>query len=128
MLAVMERDKMKVARRLTGGNIEVNVGGHIVGAGNLTVIAGPCAVEGEEMLRETAVLVKKTGAHMLRGGAFKPRTSPYSFQGLGLEGLEILNKVGRELNLPVVTEVLDAGDVDLVAEYVDVLQVGARNM
>ncbi|MGE5416429.1 MAG: 3-deoxy-7-phosphoheptulonate synthase [Acidobacteriota bacterium] len=128
MLAVMERDKMKVARRLSGGNIEVNVGGHIVGANNLTVIAGPCAVEGEEMLRETAVLVKKTGAHMLRGGAFKPRTSPYSFQGLGLEGLEILNRVSLEMNIPVVTEVLDAGDVDLVAEYVDVLQVGARNM
>ncbi|MGE5543588.1 MAG: 3-deoxy-7-phosphoheptulonate synthase [Bacillota bacterium] len=94
----------------------------------LAVIAGPCAIENEQMLRETAELVTEAGAQMIRGGAFKPRSSPYSFQGLGLPGLKILHRVGQEMGVPVVTEVLDSGDVEMVAEYADVLQVGARNM
>jgi len=94
----------------------------------LAVIAGPCAIENEEMLRETAWLVVESGARMIRGGAFKPRTSPYSFQGLGLPGLKMLHRVGQELGVPVISEVMDSGDVEVMAEYVDVFQVGARNM
>jgi 3-deoxy-7-phosphoheptulonate synthase len=98
------------------------------GGNTLTVIAGPCSVESREMLRQTAQVVKRAGATMLRGGAFKPRTSPYSFQGLGLEGLRLLSETRRETGLPVVTEVLDTRHVEMVAEHADMLQVGARNM
>ncbi len=99
-----------------------------IGGEALTVIAGPCSVENRAMLRETAEAVKSSGATILRGGAFKPRSSPYSFQGLGREALELLVEVRAETGLPVVTEVLDTRDVDLVAEHADMLQVGARNM
>lgn len=92
------------------------------------LIAGPCTVESEEQMLKTAIEVKKAGAGMLRGGAFKPRTSPYAFQGLGLKGLKILQKIGKKTTLPVVSEVLDTKDVSWVCEYVDVLQIGARNM
>ena len=92
------------------------------------MIAGPCAVESAEQMRATAVGVKAAGAHALRGGAYKPRTSPYSFQGLGQEGLAILREVSRETGLPAVTEVVDAGDVELVDEYAAAFQAGARNM
>ncbi len=102
--------------------------GHVkIGEGFL-VIAGPCSVETEEQIIITAQKVKAAGADMLRGGAFKPRTSPYSFQGLGLKGLKILEKAGKETNLPIVTEVLDPRDVSWVCEYADVLQIGTRNM
>lgn len=104
----------------------VKVGDRRVGEG-LTVIAGPCSVESEEQLLETAQRVKAAGADLLRGGVFKPRTSPYSFQGLGLKGLKLLRKARDETGLPVVTEVLDPRDVGWVSEYADVLQVGARN-
>ena len=99
-----------------------------VGGRDIAVIAGPCSVESRAMMHEIAREVRKAGAVMLRGGAFKPRTSPYAFQGLGTEALEILAEVRRETGLPVVTEVMDTRQVDLVAEYTDVLQVGARNM
>jgi 3-deoxy-7-phosphoheptulonate synthase len=92
------------------------------------VIAGPCSVESEEQTIRTAVAVKAAGAKMLRGGAFKPRTSPYAFQGLGLKGLKILDKAKRETGLPIVTEVVDTRDVSWVGEYADMLQIGARNM
>ena len=94
----------------------------------LAIIAGPCSVEGPEMLRDTAAAVRKAGASMLRGGAFKPRTSPYSFQGLGAAALRMLADVRRESGLPVVTEVMDPRQIDPVAEHADMLQVGARNM
>ncbi|MBX6365006.1 MAG: 3-deoxy-7-phosphoheptulonate synthase [Gemmatimonadetes bacterium] len=100
----------------------------LFGGRELAVIAGPCSVEGAEMLRETAWAVRRAGAGLLRGGAFKPRTSPYAFQGLGLEALRLLAEVRAETGLPVVTEVMDTRQVELVAEYADVLQVGARNM
>jgi 3-deoxy-7-phosphoheptulonate synthase len=93
-----------------------------------TIIAGPCTVESEEQTIETAIAVKKAGADALRGGAFKPRSSPYAFQGLGLKGLQILKKAKAETGLPVVTEVIDSRDVFWVSEYADVLQIGARNM
>ncbi len=105
----------------------VRVGKVRVGTG-FTVIAGPCSVESEEQVLETARAVKAAGADMLRGGAFKPRTSPYSFQGLGFKGLKILEKAREETGLPIVTEVIDTRDVSWVSEYADVLQIGARNM
>jgi len=106
----------------------VQVGEQTFGAGQMQIIAGPCAVEGRENYLEIAMLVKEAGATMLRGGAFKPRTSPYSFQGLQEAGLEILAEARALTGLPVVTEVVDPRLVSLVAEYVDVLQIGARNM
>ena len=105
----------------------IPVGGTAVGSG-LTIIAGPCSVESEEQMFAVALAVKSAGATMLRGGVFKPRTSPYAFQGLGLKGLKILAAAGRETDLPVVSEVLDTRDVSWMADYVDVLQIGARNM
>ena len=104
------------------------IGGASIGSRELAVIAGPCSVEGPEMLRETAYAVRASGARLLRGGAFKPRTSPYAFQGLGLAGLRILSDVRAETGLPVVTEVMDPRQVETVAEHADVLQIGARNM
>lgn len=105
----------------------IDVSGVKVGQ-EFVVIAGPCSVENEKQTIETAIAVKKAGAKMLRGGAFKPRTSPYAFQGLGLKGLKILDKARRETGLPIVTEVVDTRDVSWVGEYADVLQIGARNM
>jgi len=106
-----------------GGDKTVRIGG-----GSLALIAGPCAVEGEAILDEIAGAVKKAGANILRGGAFKPRTSPYSFQGLGEEGLRILRDVGHKHGMPVVTEVMDPRQVPLVERYGDMFQIGARNM
>ncbi len=102
--------------------------GVIIGSQQITVIAGPCSVESYETLGETARGVKASGATLLRGGAFKPRTSPYTFQGLGVDALEMLATVRAETGMPVVTEVIDTRLVDTVAMYADVLQVGARNM
>lgn len=106
----------------------VRVGAVEIGSGKPVVIAGPCAVESREQILEAARLVKKAGAHILRGGAFKPRTSPYSFQGLGLRGLEYLREAADSVGLPVVTEVLDPRMVKVVADYADAIQIGARNM
>jgi 3-deoxy-7-phosphoheptulonate synthase len=99
-----------------------------IGAKRIVPIAGPCAIENREMLKTIAKEIKAAGAQVLRGGAFKPRTSPYSFQGLGEEGLKLLKEVGEEFNLVTVTEVMDTRDVELVARNADVLQIGARNM
>ncbi len=111
------------------GATQVTIGDDcVIGGANLVVIAGPCAVEGRAMLLETARAVKTAGASMLRGGAFKPRTSPYAFQGLGEAALEMLADARADTGLPVVTEVMDTRDVELVSRYSDVLQVGARNM
>ncbi len=116
------------SREFRGGPSVISLDGISIGGTELVVIAGPCAVEGFEMLLETAQAVKAAGAAVLRGGAFKPRTSPYSFQGLGKEGLEMLAEVRRRTGLPVVTEVLSPSDVELVASYADILQIGTRNM
>lgn len=105
-----------------------HVNDHAVGGTQITMIAGPCAVESREQILETAQLVRDAGAHLLRGGAFKPRTSPYSFQGLGQEGLEYLAEAGAATELPIVTEVMSPEQVALVGQYADVLQVGTRNM
>ncbi|MGI6549131.1 MAG: 3-deoxy-7-phosphoheptulonate synthase [Syntrophomonadales bacterium] len=106
----------------------VAIGEHSIGDGSIQVIAGPCAVESREKYLEVAAMVKDAGATMLRGGAFKPRTSPYSFQGLEEEGLKILAEARELTGLPVITEVMDQRSVELVARYADVLQIGARNM
>ena len=106
----------------------VQVGDVSIGAEKVTVIAGPCSVESREQMLEVARSVKASGAAMIRGGAFKPRTLPYSFQGLGVEGLKILAEAREETGLPVVTEVISPESVGIVEEYADVLQIGARNM
>ena len=100
----------------------------VIGDGSLTVMAGPCSVESKEQLFETADAVKAAGATILRGGAFKPRTSPYSFQGLGVQGLRYLAEARERTGLPVITEVMEPNQVDIVAEYADILQIGTRNM
>lgn len=106
----------------------VRVGDLLVGGETIIVMAGPCTVETDEQLMETAREVKEAGAHILRGGAFKPRTLPYSFQGLGEEGLRLLARARDETGLPIVTEVMSPEDVELVEAYTDVLQIGTRNM
>lgn len=106
----------------------IKVNGNFIGGGTFTVIAGPCAVESREQILEIAYFVKECGAHILRGGAFKPRSSPYSFQGLGIEGLKYLAEAKEKTKLPVITEVLSAEDAVIAADYVDILQIGARNM
>ncbi|MEN8124669.1 MAG: 3-deoxy-7-phosphoheptulonate synthase [Bacteroidota bacterium] len=106
----------------------VNVNGIEVGGSEVVIIAGPCAVENKEQLFETARYVNNYGAKILRGGAFKPRSSPYSFQGLGEEGLKLLREIHKETGLPVVTEVMDTKQVELIAEYADLVQIGSRNM
>jgi 3-deoxy-7-phosphoheptulonate synthase len=106
----------------------VKVGNLLIGGAEVLVIAGPCSVESREQLLATAHAVKQAGAHLLRGGAYKPRTSPYAFMGLGVNGLRLLAEAREATGLPIVTEVLSTDDVDVVAEHADMLQVGARNM
>jgi len=117
-----------VSRQVKPQRSIVYVGGVPIGGDTVVVIAGPCSVESREQLLSTAHAVKKAGATLLRGGAYKPRTSPYDFQGLGVEALKILREASEETGLPVVTEVMSTEDVDLICEYADMLQVGARNM
>lgn len=109
-------------------NTTIEILGHVVGGSEPTIMAGPCSVESKEGLIEIAKIIKESGAQFLRGGAFKPRSSPYSFQGLGEEGLKYLAEAREATGLAVVSEIMEPGLVDLVANYVDVLQVGARNM
>lgn len=117
-----------VGRQIKQDQTVVNVRGIQIGGPEIVVIAGPCSVESREQLLGTARAVRAAGASMLRGGAYKPRTSPYEFQGLGREALELLREAREETGLPVVTEVMSEADVDAVVEYADMLQVGARNM
>jgi len=106
----------------------VNIGGIMIGKGDFTVIAGPCAVENPGMILTAAKVCKEAGAHILRGGIFKPRTSPYSFQGLGRDGMFMLREAADAVNMPFITEVVDPRDVEFVCEHADALQIGARNM
>lgn len=106
----------------------LDIRGIRVGGPHVNVIAGPCAIESQEVLFEVGQAVKEAGAAILRGGAFKPRTSPYSYQGMGKQGLELLKEAGEQLNMPTITEVTDPRDVGVVYEYADIFQVGARNM
>lgn len=117
-----------VSRQVHPSRTIVNVRGVHIGGSEVVVIAGPCSVESEEQILSTARAVKKAGARMLRGGAYKPRTSPYDFQGLGTEALRLLDRARKETGLPVVTEVMSTEDVDIICEHADMLQIGARNM
>jgi 3-deoxy-7-phosphoheptulonate synthase len=117
-----------VSREFRPEDTIVTVNGVKIGGKQVVIMAGPCSVENRQMLLETAKAVKEAGAHILRGGAFKPRTSPYSFQGLGEEGLKLLHEVGKQTGLSVVTELMDVRDIELVEKYADILQIGARNM
>ena len=126
VMPVQKRYKL-VSREAHQANSTVNVGGHLIGGKKVQIMAGPCSVEDEKQLLTTAHAVKKAGATILRGGAFKPRTSPYEFQGLGKKGLKLLAKARKETGLPVITELLSEADAELVAEYADILQIGTRN-
>jgi 3-deoxy-7-phosphoheptulonate synthase len=118
----------KASRSIKPLDTIIDLGGVKIGGDNFTVIGGPCSVESEDSLRRIAKSVKGSGANFLRGGAYKPRTSPYSFQGLGEEGLKILNKIGKEFNLKTVSEITSETLIPLFVKYVDVIQVGTRNM
>jgi 3-deoxy-7-phosphoheptulonate synthase len=117
-----------VSREVKAENTVVSIGGVRVGGPALVLVAGPCAVESREQMLTVARMVRESGAQLLRGGAFKPRTSPYSFQGLGEEGLKILAEAREATGLPVVTEAVDSESMDLVERYADAIQIGARNM
>jgi len=117
-----------VSRETHPDRTVIDVGGVKIGGSKIVVIAGPCAVEGEKEVVDHAIMVKKSGADLFRAGSYKPRTSPYSFQGFGPEGLKYLAAAKEATGMPIVTEVMDPRDVELVARYVDVLQIGTRNM
>jgi len=126
-VAITEKYKL-VSREFKHEDTIVNIDGVLVGGGHLGIMAGPCAVESMEQLQESAEAVKAAGAHFLRGGAFKPRTSPYDFQGFAEKGLQMLKTVGEKTGLKIVTEIVDVNAIDMHCAYADVLQVGARNM
>jgi len=117
-----------VAKTADGSRTIVRVGDLAIGDGSFVVMAGPCAVESEQQILKTAEAVAAAGARVLRGGAYKPRSSPYSFQGLGVEGLKLLSKARKETGLAIVTEVMSESDVEVIAEYADIMQVGTRSM
>ncbi|WZO98144.1 3-deoxy-7-phosphoheptulonate synthase [Isosphaeraceae bacterium EP7] len=127
VVPIMKAYKL-ASREFHADDTVVEVKGIKVGGGHLGMIAGPCAIESEARLVEIASAVKDAGANILRGGAFKPRTSPYSFQGMGEEGLKVLKATGERFGMPTVTEVMDPRQVDLVVKYADMIQIGARNM
>ncbi len=126
VMPVQKRYKL-VSREAHPSNSTVKVRGNLIGGKKLQIMAGPCSVESEKQLLSTAHAVKAAGATVLRGGAFKPRTSPYEFQGLGLKGLKLLDKARRETGLAVITELLSEDHAEMVAEFTDIIQIGARN-
>ena len=117
-----------VSREFKNESTIIKIDNVLIGNGHRVVIAGPCTVENEDQIIQSAMIAKKYGANLLRGGAYKPRTSPYTFQGLGIEGLKLLRKAKEITGLPIVTEVMEVGEVEIIAEYADVLQIGTRNM
>lgn len=125
---INSRNALLVSRKKKKVNTIVDVKGELLGNGRQTFIMGPCAVESLEQVRQVAQAMKKQGLTLMRGGAFKPRTSPYDFQGLGIEGLEILRQVADEFDLAIISEILNPNDVEFALDYVDTIQVGARNM
>lgn len=121
-------DKVKLAIKHVDSEKRIIEVGNIKIGKDFTVIAGPCSVESEKQLMDTAVKLKACSVNILRGGVYKPRTSPYDFQGLGEEGLKLLSSVGKQMDMPVITEIMDVRNMDLVCQYADIIQVGARNM
>lgn len=124
----LENPYKLASRQLKPQGTVITVKGRSIGGDELCIMAGPCSIESEEQIFESARIVSQHGATILRGGAFKPRTSPYSFQGLGEEGLRYLQKAGEKYNMATITEVMDGDQIDLVASYCDIIQIGARNM
>lgn len=116
------------SREFKPNDTQFTIGDYVIGGKDLVIMAGPCSVESRSQILETAHACKEAGAHILRGGAFKPRSSPYSFQGLGEEGLKYLAEAREQYGMPIITEVMEPSLVPLVAEYADILQIGARNM
>ncbi len=127
VISILKEYKL-ASREFRPSDTIINVGKIQIGGKNLTIIAGPCSIESKQQLLKTAGAIQAAGAKILRGGAFKPRTSPYSFDGLGFEGLQILREAKRKFNIPVITEVLSPEEVDGVLEIADILQIGTRNM
>lgn len=127
-LVVIGKSYKFVSREFQKQDTVIDIKGRKIGGGNFMLMAGPCAIENRESVFQIAEQVKKSGAQILRGGAFKPRTSPYDFQGLGEEGLKYMREVADKYDLLVVTEVMDSMDIPLISKYADILQVGARNM
>lgn len=123
----MKMNKLLVEKN-SGSDIKIKIGNKILGEKEKIVFSGPCAVENYENMKDIAVKLKKIGVHALRGGAFKPRTSPYDFQGLEKQGLEILKSVGKETGMIVSTEIMDTRDVEYALDYIDIIQIGSRNM
>lgn len=121
-------EKFLISREKRPKNYHFDINGIRVGSGNFLIIAGPCAAENKNQLLSTARAIKKSGANIFRAGLFKPRTSPYSFRGLGIKGLELLRLAKKETNLPIVTEVMSIGQIDIISKYADILQIGSRNM
>jgi 3-deoxy-7-phosphoheptulonate synthase len=128
VVPILKPYKLASAQITHGERTVLDIDGRKVGGNNFALIAGPCTVESREQTLETARIVRDAGATLLRGGAYKPRTSPYAFQGLGQEGLRLLAEAKAETGLPIVTELMDVGDLDAVLEVADVIQIGARNM
>jgi 3-deoxy-7-phosphoheptulonate synthase len=128
VVPILKPYKLASAQITHGERSVLDIDGRKVGGGHFAMIAGPCTVESREQMLETARVVRDAGATLLRGGAYKPRTSPYAFQGLGQEGLRLLAEAKAETGLPIVTELMDGGDLDAVLEVADVIQIGARNM
>lgn len=127
VLRITEPYKL-ASRTFHAENTVIHIRDVTIGAEEIVIMAGPCSIESDEQLMTIGKEIKHAGAKILRGGAFKPRTSPYSFQGLGEQGLSIMQSVGKELNMPTITEVMEASQLDLILKYVDIVQVGARNM
>ncbi|RAL25643.1 bifunctional 3-deoxy-7-phosphoheptulonate synthase/chorismate mutase [Thermoflavimicrobium daqui] len=125
---VEHKKELLVSRKRQSENTVIQLGEAVIGDGSSSLIAGPCSVESYEQVFEVAKALKEQGIKLLRGGAFKPRTSPYDFQGLGEGGLEILRKVADQLDLKVISEVVNPSDIEMATQYVDVIQIGARNM
>ena len=128
VVAILKPYKLASAQITHGERTVLDIEGRKVGGDNFALIAGPCTVESRDQMMQTARVVRDAGATLLRGGAYKPRTSPYAFQGLGQEGLRLLAEAKAETGLPIVTELMDIGDIDAVLEVADVVQIGARNM
>src|SRR5215211_2412462 len=128
LVPILKPYKLASAQFRKGERTVIDIGGRKIGGDRFMTIAGPCTVESREVMLDTARIVRDSGAQLLRGGAYKPRTSPYSFQGLGVEGLRLLQEAKDETGLPIVTELMDVRDLEAVAEVADVIQLGARNM
>jgi 3-deoxy-7-phosphoheptulonate synthase len=126
-LEVIVLKKLLVSRE-SGGTIKINIRGIEVGGKNKVIFSGPCSVENDDTMLQIAQKLKSIGVHILRGGAFKPRTSPYDFQGLEFQGLKILYDVGKTVDMPVATEIMDTRDVEYALDYTDIIQIGSRNM